>query len=224
MSEKTTRVDDIVRATGISEEEVRRYLKEYDSLLEYRKVGKARLYASSVIGAVEEIAALSAAGVPGDEITARISSDGGRQRSARREAAPRQAPAAPAAPPPARISRHAESPAPEVRQSSLVDMVAVLEQRVKKLQGRVESLEISFDRARKRHEEECAELEHALEVRDRQLRIVDEWIMFFEERLDTFEARDAIFAASTAEWIGYIDAAIDELSLSAAERIRRRLG
>lgn len=224
MSEKTTRVDDIVRAIGISEEEVRRYLKEYDSLLEYRKVGKARLYAGSVIGTVEEIAALSAAGMPGDEIAARLGRGGGRRRPDRREAASRPAPTAPAAPPPAHISRPAEPPAPEIRQSSLVDMVAVLELRVKKLQGRVESLEVSLDRAQKRHEEECAELEHALEVRDRQLRIVDDWIMFFEERLDTFEARDAAFAASTAEWIGYVDAAIDELSLSAAERIRRRLG
>lgn len=215
MSEKTTRVDDIVRTTGIGEEEVRRYLKEYDAFLEYRKVGKARLYAGSAIGAVEEIAALSAAGLSRDEIAARIGKGGERRKSARpRPPAPPVSVPSPAA---------AEAPALGIRQSSLVDTVAFLDQRIKKLQGRIESLEAALASAEREHGEERAVMEAVLDDRDLRIRLIDEWIGYFEKRLDSFETRDAAFAASVREWIEYVDASIDELSLSALERIRRRM-
>jgi DNA-binding transcriptional MerR regulator len=62
------RPPDIAKRTGISEEDVCRYLEIYDEFFTYGEDGEARLYTSDVLLLIESIRALDSEGRTDEEI------------------------------------------------------------------------------------------------------------------------------------------------------------
>ncbi|MDN7026069.1 hypothetical protein FGU65_14465 [Methanoculleus sp. FWC-SCC1] len=72
MKEKELKIDDIAHLTGLSVEEVRHLVREYDDLFSYRMIGKAKLFPQKAVKIIQNLKELSGKGLAPDEVRTEV--------------------------------------------------------------------------------------------------------------------------------------------------------
>ncbi len=177
MKEKELKIDDIAHLTGLSVEEVRHLVREYDDLFSYRMIGKAKLFPQKAVKTVQNLKELSDKGLaPGevrDEVRAgkipQPSPDGA-------EEIPEFAPPGVQLPPEIVI---------EFR--TMQDAIAHQHRQIARLTDDLEQ-----ERAAMREENAVLlrtidGLSERLDKQQQKLGVVAEWVEYFDSRVDTMD-------------------------------------
>lgn len=239
MKGRTLKVSDIAQETGLDEAKVRSLIEDYGSVLPSRKIGRVSLFEPGAVPMVRSIAELSERGTSQDEIlekfkkkTRKTVPELMRNRPAnkpgegKRSVVPSSVRVQPLSQPQPKPSD--EKPLPpdghnSRLSSSLDDSFAAQDRRIARLIARTEALEKELssmkDASVKFSGEQ--EIQHT-SVQD-QFTCIDNWISFFDSRLDTIASGQKELQESMTAWVEYFDEEITWIKCSRLEKFRRAL-
>ncbi|WP_292518353.1 hypothetical protein [Methanoculleus sp.] len=164
MRDKELKIGDIARLTGISEQDVRRLVRTYDSLFTYRTVGRVKLFPEKAVRIVTELVELSKNGLTPEEVTEEIRTGG-------RPAAPEE--------PAEEVGRIAPPLPPEV----VLDL-GVMQETLARQERQITRLVAELERERKERREEASGLQKRLDEQQEELVLVAEWVDYFDRQMD----------------------------------------
>lgn len=219
MKERHLRVKDIAEETGISETSVRAYVREFGDLLPSRAVGRVKLYRESAVPLIQKIDALSSQGGSPEDIARALQRGGGQRSAAAAKARQEGAVKTPAPPAPA--------PAPAVLPGDhlrgLRDTIALQEQQIKAIHRRLEAMVGADERLGEEVSALRAHMDEVQAVHARQVEIIEQWMAYFERRLDLHEASTKAAVERMDEWIDYLDEGLEKANAPLSTKIRRAL-
>ena len=241
MKGRTLKVSDIAQETGLDEAQVRLLVENYGSVLPSRKIGRISLFEPGAVSLVRSIAELSEQGTGPDEILAKFQKktrktvqEVMRNRPANKPGEGKQSGlvspvrAQPFSKPQLQPGSSGEKPLPAGGRdsrfsSSLDDSFAAQDRRIVRLIARTEALEKEISSMKAASEKYIGEQEtHHAMVQD-QIICTDNWINYFESRLDTMVSQQKELQESMATWVEYFDEEITQMKRSRLEKLRGSL-
>ena len=212
--EKNLKISEIASIAGIKEDDARALAKTYDALIPSRKIGRVRLYPPQAAAILGEISKLSAHGFSSEEIATRVGKGSAGPRAARKisagvkeEPAPKTADQRYSEPEPSRLS----AVLPERELTGLRETGALLATRIQNLAKRVEALEKECLQLRDEFGGQMIQLRQATVNLQDQMDAADEWISYFELRLEGMLQQEEAAHELFRDWIAYFDKELDTL-------------
>jgi DNA-binding transcriptional MerR regulator len=215
MKDKNLKIADIASITGLSEEEVRNYATDYQTILPSRKLGRIRLYDAKAAQIISDIADSVSKGMDKEAIQAKFGKNkprkriGGENGETRQKFASKEEP--PTFTPPEREIAQ-KSPAVEER-------IALQERQIKRLRDMIRTREQINETALRDLEERIAHIHHMLENQQRQIDNISEWVGYFDGMLDAQRSHLERQASITLDWIEYIEKEIDLLKRPFSKKV-----
>ena len=228
MKGRTLKVSDIVQETGLDEAKVRSLIEEYGSVLPSRKIGRVSLFEPAAVSMVCSIAELSEQGTGQDEILAKFQKTTRktvpelmRNRPANKPGGVKRSGSAS----PVRLQKISQSqPNQSVEKPvSLDDSFAAQDRRIVRLIARTEALEKELSSMKDASVEFSGEQETQHATVQDQIACIDNWISYFDSRLDTIASGQKELQESMAAWVEYFDEEITWMKCSRLEKFRRAL-
>jgi len=226
MKERRLRIRDIAEETGISEQTIRIYVQEFGDLLPSRAVGRVKLYGEPAVHLIRKIDALASEGSSPEDI-ARTLQRGGSQRSragahpVTRRTSSLQQGAAQTPPPPAPAP--APSPLPGDHLRALRDTIALQEQQIKAIHRRLEEMNHADERLGDEIAGIRTHLDEVQAAHARQVEIIEQWMTYYERRLDMYEAAAKASMEQTRAWIEYLEEGLKRANAPLTTKILQRL-
>jgi DNA-binding transcriptional MerR regulator len=226
MKEKHLRIRDIAEETGISETAVRAYVQEFGDLLPSHALGRVNLYNESAVHLIRKIDALASEGSSQEEIARALQRGGGQRPRAAAHARPRPQRGAPPQQGAAKTSAHpTPAPAPALPPGDhlrgLRDTIALQEQQIKAIHRRLEAMIQTDERLGEQVSGLRAHLDEVQAVHARQVEIMEQWMAYYERRLDLYEASTQAAMERMGEWIDYLDKELERANAPLTTKIRR---
>jgi DNA-binding transcriptional MerR regulator len=228
MKERHLRIRDIAEETGISETSVRTYVQEFGDLLPSHRVGRVKLYREPAVNLIRKIDALASEGSSPEDIASALRR-GGTQRSrapahARSRPQTRTPPRAGPAKPPAAPAPAPAPPLPPVDHlRGLRDTIALQEQQIKAIHRRLDAAAQADERLAGEIADLCGHLGAVQAAHARQVEIIEQWMAYYERRLDLYEASAQANMEQMRRWIDYLEEGLERANESLTTKIRRML-
>lgn len=237
MKGRTLKVSDIVQETGLDEAKVRSLIEDYGSVLPSRKIGRVSLFEPDAVPMVRSIVELSEQGTGQDEILAKFQKKtrktvpelmrnrpGNKPGEGKRSFAASPVGMQPVSRPQPKPSDEKPTPFDGFGSGfspSLDDSFAARDRRIARLIARTEALEKEMSSMKDVLSEffRDQETQHA-SVQD-QIACIDDWMSYFDSRLDTIASGQKELQESMAAWIEYFDEEITWMKCSRLEKFRR---
>jgi DNA-binding transcriptional MerR regulator len=229
MKERHLRIRDIAEETGISETNVRAYVQEFGDLLPSHAVGRVKLYREPAVHLIRKIDTLASQGSSPEDIARALQRGGGqRPRTAAVQARPRPQSSVPPQQGAARTPTPTPpAPAPAVLPGDhlrgLRDTIALQEQQIKAIHRRLEGMVHADERLGEEVAALRAHLDEVQAVHARQVGIIEDWMAYYERRLDLHEASAQAAMERVDEWIEYLDKGLERANAPITTKIRRAL-
>jgi len=232
MKGRTLKVSDIAQETGLDEAQVRSLVENYGSVLPSRKIGRISLFEPGAVPLIRSIAELSAQGTSQDEILAKY-------QKKTRKTVPELMRNRPANKPGERkcsfpsssvkVQSYSQSKPSSIgghdskTSSSLDDSFAAQERRIARLIARTETLEKELSSMKAASEKYVGEQETQHATVQDQIACTDDWIRYFEARLDTIASGQKELQESMATRVEYFDEEITWMKRSRLDKFRTAL-
>lgn len=177
MKEKELKIDDIAHLTGLSVEEVRHLVREYDDLFSYRMIGKAKLFPQKAVKIIQNLKELSGKGLAPDEVRTEVRAGKNPQAPAgSTEEAVEPMPPGVQLPPEIVIEFRAMQDAIAHQHRQIARLTGDLAQERAATQDEVASLLQVIERLTER-----------LNKQEQKLGVISEWVDYFDLRVDTMD-------------------------------------
>jgi DNA-binding transcriptional MerR regulator len=223
MKERRLRISEIAGETGIPEQTVRAYIKEFGDLIPAHTVGRVKLYHEPAVNLIRKIDALTSEGSSPEDI-ARALQRGGAQRShagARSRPRPQKVQPLQQAAPPAPL------PAPPLPSGEhlrgLRDTIALQEQQIKAIHRRLEEIKQADEHNLREIAGLHMRLDEVQAAQARQIEIIEQWMAYYEQRLDMYEASVKDAMERMRQWIDYLEEGLKRANEPITAKILRIL-
>lgn len=211
MKEKPLKASDIAGMVGIPESEMRRIAEAYDSAIPSRTLGRVKLYEPKAAGIVERIISLESAGKSGDEIAGEFSGKPAKKSTKERITAKVAKNAGAVADRRGRSGPVESRPPPAPPRRESEDRAAFLELKIDRLTARVERLETELKAEREKRDQDREAFSAIVSGLSEKLDITDEWVEYFDDKVERLGTRMDDDEKVTREWIDYTEAEIERL-------------
>ncbi len=177
MKEKELKIDDIAQLTGLSVEEVRHFVREYDDLFSYRMIGKAKLFPQKAVKVIQNLKELSDKGLAPDEVRGEVRTGKTPQPS------------------PDSAEENPEFTSPGVRlPPEIVIEFRTMQDAVAHQHRQIARLTDDLEQERAAMQEEIVSLlrtidglTERLDKQQQKLGVIAEWVDYFDSRVDTMD-------------------------------------
>lgn len=222
MKERRLRIRDIAEETGISEQTVRTYIQKYGDLLPSHAVGRVKLYDEPAVKLIRNIDALTSEGSSPEDIA----------RTLKRKGSPRSRagahPVTQRTPPPQQGATHAPappapSPLPGEHLRALRDATALQEQQIKAIHRRLEEMNRTDERLGGEIAGIRTHLDEMQSAHTRQVEIIEQWMTYYDRRLEAYEASAKASMEQVRAWIEYLEAGLERANAPLTKKILRAL-
>lgn len=237
MKGHTLKVSDIAQQTGLDEAQVRLLVEDYGSVLPSRKIGRVSLFEPGVVPLVHSIVELSEQGTGQDEILAKFQKKTRKTVAelirGRPETKPKEGKRS-VATPPVRVQPQPQSTLHGEKKANIQgkrsnptsvidDSFAAQDRRIARLIARTEVLEKEISSMKAASDRYAGEQKSRDAMVQDQITCTDEWIGYFEARLDTITSGQRELQESMTVWVEYFDEEIAWMKLTRLEKFRRAL-